>query len=230
TDQDVETRNVTLESYRFQRSVPISGKLVRNPQGQALEAVVDGLSRKTMADLERKWLTGTAVPGVAPAGLINQLASGQSVAATANASNAELISDLIALMGRVHNKEVHRDGTEAFVMNDTVFHQLMARTDDIGQPLFPSLQGEEPRLYGRKVYVTSGIGTNILYGVFSTLALGLSKGPEVEVDQGVNDRKADVFQTWKTIVGDCKALHSVGFAVITGAEAAYPAIPEPDAA
>lgn len=224
TDQDADTRQVTLESYRFQRSTTIAGKLIRNPVGQALEAVSDGLVRKTMADQEKAWLTGTASTGVAPAGIVNQVASGQSVAATADASNAELVADLIALMGRVHNAEVHKDGTEAFVMNSAVYHQLMARTNDIGQPLFPSLQGANPTLYGTKVYVSSGAGTNIIYGVFSTLAIGLSKGPELEVDQGVSDRKADIFQAWFNVVGDVKLCHSKGFAVITGAQAAYPGV------
>ena len=225
TDQTPVTRNVILGSFRFQRSLPISGKLIRNPLGQALEAVSDGLTRKTMADQEKAWLSNTAVPGTSPAGLIQQLTSGRTVAATAAAENDEIIQDILAAMARVHNTEVHADGTEAFVMSSVTYFNLLARQNGIGTPLFPTLAGPEPTLFGAKVYVTTAIGTSLLYGVFSHLAIGLTKGPELQTGQDLADQKADMVQAWFTVHGDVKVLHGTAFATVSGADAAYAPLP-----
>lgn len=227
TDQDPVTGQVILNSFRYQKSIPISGKLLRNPIGQALEAVTDGLLRTSAEAVDAHFLSGTASAGVAPGGIISQMASGQSVAvvkAAALSTNDEIIKDLLTAMKRVRGAKITFDGSESWLMSSGIFYALMGKVNASGGYIFPSLHLDNPTLYGAKVIVTENLhATNpaILFGVFSHVVVGISFAPGVQVDQDVAGRKADTVEAWFSVHGDVKLANDKALAAITGATAAY---------
>lgn len=209
------TANIQLLAYFGAAKRAVSNQLLANPRAGATMA--EDLMTKLANFVDTMIIAGAGSNSEAVS-IKSQASSSPdcTVACTANAVDVEsIVADITA--GLAVQETAGLDTTNAIIaMKPSLFYGLVALRDTAGYA-FPSMQGSDPRILGRRVFSHNAPGSDVMILIPSELMVGLPLPPT----SGVGLEGTDLSGGTQTVFGrvgyDGKLKHNVGVYFITGA-------------
>ena len=222
---------LVMTAKKLAAIVPMSNDLLRYDAGNKADTWVrNDLVRRIAVREDQAFIRGDGTSST-PKGMRYWVASG-NVTASAGTSAANIETDIKVLINSLESNNVELQDS-AFFMAPRSKNHLVNLRDSNGNLIYPSMREANPTLFGRPVYVTTNIPTNLGGGTATEIYLvnmmdaiiAESGGLEIEVDSSasytVNNALVSAFERDETLMRvierhDFAMGHEVSVAVISG--------------
>lgn len=152
----------TIVEYEVAAIIALSDRLRRRGNATNVDALIrNALAQGIIARKDSTFMSlDPADPGIAPAGLLNDLSPNASAGNTAE----DVRTDIVALQESLNTLHYPLSGT-VLVISTSLAIRLMAMTNPLGQPEFPGITRNGGTLLGLPVLVTDYMPTSSNGGV-----------------------------------------------------------------
>lgn len=215
SEDSAATANLQLLAYFGAAKRAVSNQLLANPRAGA--TLAEDLMTKLANFVDTKIIAGSGSGGEAVS-LKSQASSSPdcTVACTANAVTVEeIVGDITA--GLAVMDAAGHDTSQAFiVMKPALFWGLVSLRDVAGFG-FPAMQGNDPRILGRRVVSHNAPGSDVMIGLPDQIMVGLPLPPNAGVGMEGTDLSGGTQTVFGRVGYDGKLKNSTGVYFITGA-------------
>lgn len=212
TASTVTTASVVLGHKKCAALASASLEMLRNPSVNSAEIIGQDLSAAVVAKADEQLLVGTGA-GANPTGLIAQVVAGNKFSANAVPTVSTIIEELDRAEALVRASKINIDGSASWIMSSATYMALKSLRDSAGWVFRDELS--QGFLNGYKVLVTEAVtADNVIFGVFSAAALGVSAPLETEMGHNGTDFASGNLSFVSSVGTDIKLRHTNAFAVI----------------